>query len=60
MLNIGIQFFGGRGGGGSGGARSGRAGGGAADAQTSWASEDKNSRAKFNKELKSIMETLSR
>lgn len=28
MLNIGIQFFGGRGGGGSGGARGGRAGGG--------------------------------
>lgn len=32
MLNIGIQFFGGRGGGGSGGARGGgRAGGGGAD-----------------------------
>lgn len=30
MLNIGIQFFGGRGGGGSGGARGGRAGGGGA------------------------------
>ena len=31
MLNIGIQFFGGRGGGGSGGARGGRAGGGGTD-----------------------------
>lgn len=34
MLNIGIQFFGGRGGGGSGGARGGRAGGGSSSEET--------------------------
>lgn len=42
MLNIGIQFFGGRGGGGSGGARGGgRAGGGGASDSVASAREDR-------------------
>ena len=55
MLKISTQYFGGRGGAGSGGARGGRGGGSFVAAQASWSTSESGSRAKFNKELKSMM-----